>query len=140
MHRWVSLCRLLCLSCSRFGVLWTQKLKTHLLRTQSLKVLPLKPGVSQNIVMYASHSARNFFLELISSFPVHSSGCRCYTEPTRYTPLYALPVSTGSQCYTEPTRYTPLYVLPVSAGCQFYIEPTRYTPLYALPARTGSRC
>ena len=31
------------------GVLRTQKLKTHLLRTQSSKVLHLKPGIGQNI-------------------------------------------------------------------------------------------
>ena len=33
----------------RSGVLRTQKLKTHLLRTQSSKVCPLKPGAGQYI-------------------------------------------------------------------------------------------
>ena len=50
-----------------------QKLRSPLLRTQSSKVLPLKAGVSQNIGMHASSTARKFFLKLISTFPVHSS-------------------------------------------------------------------
>ena len=37
------------LPCS--GELRTQKLKSHLVRTQSLNVLPLKPGVSQYIAI-----------------------------------------------------------------------------------------
>ena len=39
-----------------------QKLKSHLLRTQSLKVLPLKPGVGQYIAIHAMLTAREFFL------------------------------------------------------------------------------
>ena len=35
-------------------------------------VLPLKLGVGQNIAMHASPTARNYFLVLISTFPVHS--------------------------------------------------------------------
>ena len=35
-------------------------------------VLPLKPGVGQIIAMHASHTARNSFLVLILTFPVHS--------------------------------------------------------------------
>ena len=57
---------------SRSGVLQAQKLKTHLLRTYSSKVLPLKPGVGQNIALHASLTARYFFFELISTLPVHS--------------------------------------------------------------------
>ena len=53
-----------------------QKLKTNLFRTLRSKVLPLKPGVDQNIAMHASPTARDFFLGLISTspvtFPVHS--------------------------------------------------------------------
>ena len=40
----------------------TQKLKSHLVRTQSLNVLPLKSGVGQNIAIHATLTARNFFL------------------------------------------------------------------------------
>ena len=46
----------------RGGELRTQKLKSRLLRTQSLKVLPLKPGVSQCIATHATLTARDFFL------------------------------------------------------------------------------
>ena len=41
---------------------WMQKLKSHLLRTQNLKVLPLKPGVGQYIAIHALLTARDFFL------------------------------------------------------------------------------
>ena len=39
-----------------------QKLKSHLVRTQSLKVLPLKPGVGQYTAKHATLTARDFFL------------------------------------------------------------------------------
>ena len=53
-------------------VLWMQKLKTHSFRIHSSKVPPLKPGARQNIAMYASPTASDFFLDLISTFLVHS--------------------------------------------------------------------
>ena len=46
----------------RSGELRTQKLKFHLVRTQSLNVLPLKPGVSPYIAIHATFTARDFFL------------------------------------------------------------------------------
>ena len=46
----------------RSGELRTQKLKSHLVRTQSLNVLPLKPGVGQYIAMHATLTARDLFL------------------------------------------------------------------------------
>ena len=46
----------------RIGELRTQKLKSHLVRTQSLNVLPLKPGVGQYIAIQATLTARDFFL------------------------------------------------------------------------------
>ena len=46
----------------RSGELRTQKLKSHLVRTQSLNVLPLKPGVGQCIAIHATLTARDFFL------------------------------------------------------------------------------
>ena len=39
-----------------------QKLMSHLLRTKSLKALPLKTGVGQYLTMHATLTARNFFL------------------------------------------------------------------------------
>ena len=47
---------------SRNAELQTQKLKSHLKKTQSLKVFPLKPGVGQYIAMIATPTARDFFL------------------------------------------------------------------------------
>ena len=39
-----------------------QKLKSYLLRTQSLKFLPLKPHVGQYIAIHATLTATDFFL------------------------------------------------------------------------------
>ena len=39
-----------------------KKLKSHLVRTQSLNVLPLKSGVGQNIAIHTTLTAKNFFL------------------------------------------------------------------------------
>ena len=41
----------------------TQKLKSHLLRTQSLKVLPFKPDVGQYIAMHGTLTVRDFFFD-----------------------------------------------------------------------------
>ena len=46
----------------RRGELRTQKLRSHLLRTQSSKILPLKPGVGQHIATHATLTAGNFIL------------------------------------------------------------------------------
>ena len=46
----------------RSGELRTQKLKSHLMKTQSLNVLPFKPGVGQYIAIHATLTAREFFL------------------------------------------------------------------------------
>ena len=46
---------------SRSRELRTQNLKSHLVRTQSLIVLPLKPGVGQYIAIHATLTARDFF-------------------------------------------------------------------------------
>ena len=56
----------------RSGELRTQKLKSLLVRTQSLSVLPLKPGVGQYIAIHATLTAREFSSLLISTLPVHS--------------------------------------------------------------------
>ena len=46
----------------RSGEQRTQKLKSHLVRTRSLNVLPLKPEVGQYIAIHATLAARDFFL------------------------------------------------------------------------------
>ena len=64
---WVCVCVTMCVrtrlfnSRSHSGELRTQKLKSHLVRTQSLNVLPLKPGVGQYIAMHATLTSRDFF-------------------------------------------------------------------------------
>ena len=60
-------------SATEFSDHWsptTQKLKSHLLRTQSLNILPLIPGVGQYIAKHATLTARDFLL--ISTLRVHS--------------------------------------------------------------------
>ena len=57
---------------NRSGELRKQTLTSHLVRTQGLNVLPLKPGAGQYIAMHTTFTARNFFLGLISTLPVHS--------------------------------------------------------------------
>ena len=57
----------------RSGELRTQKLKSHLVRTQSLNVLPLKPGIAQCIDIYATLTARDFFLTY--SYPSGPFAC-----------------------------------------------------------------
>ena len=49
------------LSCPRSGEQRTQKLKSHLVRTQNLNVLPFKPGAGQYIAIHATLTARDFF-------------------------------------------------------------------------------
>ena len=49
----------------RSGELRTQKLKSHLVRTQSLNALPLKPGVGQYMAIHATFTAMGFFLAYI---------------------------------------------------------------------------
>ena len=50
---------------SRNRELRTQKLKSHLVRAQSLNVLLLKPGVGKYIAMHATLTASDFFLAYI---------------------------------------------------------------------------
>ena len=47
---------------TRSRELRTQKLRSHLLRAQSLNVPLLKPGVGQYIAIHATLTARDFFL------------------------------------------------------------------------------
>ena len=55
-------CKVPLYSHPRSGELGTQKLKSHLVRTQSLNVLPFKPGVGQYIAIHATLIAREFSL------------------------------------------------------------------------------
>ena len=64
-----------CPFCSRSGELRMQKLKSHLMKSQFLMVLPLKPGVGQYIAMHATHTARDFFLA--NFYPSSPFTCIC---------------------------------------------------------------
>ena len=78
----LSLARSLACSVSltpRSGELRTQKLKSHLMRTQSLKVLPLKPGVGQYIAMYVTLTARDFFFA--NFYPFGPATCIFFPKP-----------------------------------------------------------
>ena len=62
------------------GELRTQKLMSHLVRTQSLNVLPLKPGVGQYTAIHATFTARVFFLAYF--YPSSPFTCSFYkTSP-----------------------------------------------------------
>ena len=63
---------------ARCGELRTQKFKSHLVRAQSLNVLPLKPRVGQYIAIHATLTARNFFL---AYFYPSSSFTRIFSKP-----------------------------------------------------------
>ena len=77
----------------RDGELRTQKLKSNLMRTQSLKVLPLKPGVGQYIAMHAMLTSRDFVLAIFSTH------LHFFQSLSRVIPLLAV-ANTGS-CVDE---------------------------------------
>ena len=71
----------------RSGKLRTQKLNSHLVRTQSLNVLPLKPGVSQYIAIHATLTAMDFFL----AYFYHSGPFTCiFPKPLPIFPVLAV--------------------------------------------------
>ena len=71
----------------RSGELRTQKLKSYLVRTQSLNVLPLKSGVGQNIAIHATLTARNFFLAYF--YPSGPFTC-IFSKPLPIFPVLAV--------------------------------------------------
>ena len=77
----------------RSGELWTQKLKSHLVRTQNLNVLPLKPGVGQYIAMHATLTARELFLTYF--YPSGPFTCIFSKTSPDFFPVLAL-ANTGS--------------------------------------------
>ena len=86
---------------SRSGKLRTQKLKSHLMRAQSLKVLPLKPGVGQYIAMHATHTAGNFFLANFY-LPVNSPAFFSLKNLSRVFPVLA--VANTSSCVSPQNK------------------------------------
>ena len=82
------------LSIPRSGELRTQKFKSHLVRTQSLDVLPLKPGVGQYIAIHAMLTAKDFFLAYF--YPSGPFTC-ILPKPLRISPVLAV-ANTWFQC------------------------------------------
>ena len=72
----------------RSGELRMQKLKSHLVRTQSLCVLPLKPGVGQYIAIHATLTARDFFLAYFYTFGPFT--CIFFQNLSHFFPVLAV--------------------------------------------------
>ena len=77
----------------RSGKLRTQKLKSYLVRTQSLNVLPLKPGVGQYIAIHAKLTAKEFFLAYL--YPSSPFTCIFFPKFSRFFLVLAV-ADTGS--------------------------------------------
>ena len=73
---------------TRSGELRMQKLKSHLVRTQSLNVLPFKPGGGQYTVIHATLTARDFFLAYF--FTSRSIHLHFVQNPSRFFPVLAV--------------------------------------------------
>ena len=62
-----------------------QKLKSDLMRTQSLNVLPLKPGVGQYIAVHATLTDREFFLAYF--YPSNPFTCIFFKNISQFFPV-----------------------------------------------------
>ena len=69
----------ICSLVNRSGELRMQKLRSHLMRTQSLNVLPFKPGVGQYIAIHATLTAGEFFLAYF--YPSSPFTCIFFPKP-----------------------------------------------------------
>ena len=69
-------------ACPWSGELRTQKLKSHLVRAQSLNVFPLKLGVGQYIAIHARLTARDFFLAYF--YPSGPFTCLSFRNLSRF--------------------------------------------------------
>ena len=87
----------------------TQKLESHLMRTQSLNVLPLKPGVGQYIAIHSTLTARDFFLAYF--YPSGPFTCIFSKTSPDFFPVLAV-ANTGS-CVGLQNE------IGDSAGCRF---------------------
>ena len=80
---------LLLLLLPRSGELRTQKLKSHLTRTQNLYVLPLRPGVGQYIAIHATLTARDLCLSCLF-LHFRSIHLHFFQNLTRFFPVLAV--------------------------------------------------
>ena len=65
-----------------------QKLKSNLVRTQSLNVLPLKSGIGQYVAILATLTARDFFL--VYFYPSGPFTCIFFPKPLPILPVLAV--------------------------------------------------
>ena len=78
-------------ACPRSGELRTQKLKSHLVRTKSLNVLPFKPGAGQYIAIHATLTAKDFFPAYFYPFlPFRSIHQHFFQNLFRFFPVLAV--------------------------------------------------
>ena len=70
-----------------FMVHRTQKLKSHLVRTQSYNVLPLQPGVGRYIAIHDTLTARDFFL---ANFYLSGPFTCIFSKPLPILPVLAI--------------------------------------------------
>ena len=86
---------------SRSEELRTHTKKSYLVRTQSVNVLPLKPGVGQYIAIHAMLTARNFFLAYF--YPSSPFTCIFFPEPL---PIFfpALAVANTGSCISPQNK------------------------------------
>ena len=69
------------------------EIKSHLVRTLSLNVFPLKPGVGQNIAIHATLIAEDFFLAHF--YPIQAIHLHFSQNLSRFFPALAV-ANTGS--------------------------------------------
>ena len=68
--------------------MWDFPPKSHLVRTQSLNVLPFKPGVGQYMAVHATLTVRDFFLAYF--YPSSPLTCIFFQNLSRFFPLLAV--------------------------------------------------
>ena len=106
----------LSLSLPRSGELRTQKLKSHLVRTQSLNVLPLKPGVGQYTAIHATLTARDFFLSCLF-LHFRSIHLHFFQNLSRFLPVLAV-ANTWFLCRPAEKNRSPCWMqVPVLSAC-----------------------
>ena len=94
-----------------------QKLQSLLLRTQSLQVLPLKPGVGQYMAIHATLTAVDFFL---ANFNLSGSFICIIPNLSRVFPVLAV-TNTGSrvECPRNINRFQNMCFCFVFCVCVF---------------------
>ena len=83
----------------RSGELRMQKLKSHLVRTQSLNVLPSKPGVGQYIAIYAMPTVKDIFPAYF--YPSGPFTCIFSKASPDFFPVLAVANTGSSPCWMQ---------------------------------------